>query len=353
MKTRKNNPGRSKNKTIKHTRKYTRETTQKKHSNSKGISQRNTKGISQKLIIGCHVSISPSILSGLHYLENINGNAAQIFLGSNRSASIKTKTKITPENIIDIRQFIRNRKITLLIHSIYLLNFCIALPNSGKVKYMHDNIQHDLHIGAAIGAKCVILHLGFRKELNTDIAIENLIANINKIILDMPDKIMLSLETSAGTGSQLGYTLEELATIWNGVKKHNTGTGTRTGKKVGICIDTAHIFVGGYAIDTIEGIKDYLERFNKMIGLENITNFHINDSRFPKNSRKDEHRGIGHGLLYPHPTNNKSLKYLKTFCQKRKIPLILETHGAGSDTEHGSHAHEHGYKWEIALMQNI
>jgi endonuclease IV len=82
-----------------------------------------THKLSNKLILGCHASITPSIIDGIKYVESINGNAMQIFLGNNRSASLKTKTKLTDEDIIKIKTYIHEKHITLIIHSIYLLNF--------------------------------------------------------------------------------------------------------------------------------------------------------------------------------------------------------------------------------------
>ena len=304
------------------------------------------KTLKSKLIIGCHVSISPDILSGIQWGESINANAVQIFLGSNRSASLKTKSKPTPEEITAIRKYISTSGIILIIHSIYLLNFCIAGPHSGRVKYMHENLQYDLHLGAKLGAKCVVLHLGFKKDLDSTTAIRNLTDNINKILDDKPPGIQLSIETSAGTGSQVGYTLEELGQIWKAIR-HN---GSRN---VGICIDTAHIFVSGYDISTLEGIKSYLNRFNNLIGWKYITNFHINDSRWGVGTRKDEHRGIGSGMIYHGKKGHESLEYLTRFCKTRRIPMILETHSAGSAISEGSHAGEHGYPWEIALFRNL
>lgn len=324
----------------------------KKSSSRKKFSKTITQTIKKSakyrkgLMIGCHASISPSVLDGIKYNESIDGNAVQIFLGSNRSASMKTKTKLTPIEIETIAKYIRQHKIFLIIHSIYLLNFCTALPTSGRVKYMHDNLQYDLHYGALLGAKCVVLHLGFRKDLPPQIAINNLIANLNKILEDKPVGIKLSLETSAGQGSQVGYTLEELQIIWNKIKHHGS-------KNVGICIDTAHIFVSGYDISTPTGIRVYLEKFDKLIGISYITNFHINDSRYPGGSKRDEHRGIGSGLIYNTPHGKRALKYIKAFCIKHKIPMILETHSAGSATSEGSHAGQHGYEWEIELIRKL
>jgi deoxyribonuclease-4 len=299
-----------------------------------------------RLIIGCHASITPSVLVGLQYAQSIGANAAQIFLGSNRSASMKTKTKFTQEDIKDIRNFLTTSKMILIIHTIYLLNLCKAPPSSGQMKWMHANIWHDMKYGAKLGAKCVVLHLGSRKEIPIQEALNNLISNINHILYKAPPGIQLSLETAAGAGSQVGYTLEELATIWKGVKHHRSN-------KIGICIDTAHIFVAGEDISTVEGIKDYMRRFNSLIGWGHITNFHINDSRYPLGSRHDEHRGIGHGLVYTKPPGMEALRWIKTFCQARKIPMILETHGSARVDSEGSRKGAHGYEWEIGMIRGL
>ena len=97
-----------------------------------------------KLKIGCHISITPSILDGIKYGESIGGNAFQIFMGSNRSASLKAKTKFEPNETNNIKNYISSNDLTLIIHSIYLLNFCSYPPTSGRIKYQHYNIQYDL-----------------------------------------------------------------------------------------------------------------------------------------------------------------------------------------------------------------
>ena len=321
--------------------------TKKVSSNlSRNLSRKTYKSLlhTNNLLLGCHVSISPSILDGIQWGNSIGANAIQIFLGSNRSASMKTKSKPSLDDIKSIRKYIKVSRITLIVHSIYLLNFCKAPASSGKVKYMHENIQYDLHLGSQIGAKSVILHMGFATDLERPLAIANLVDNLNKILDDKPNDIQLVIETAAGQGSQVGYTLEELAEIWSKVKHHGK-------HNIGICIDTAHIFVSGYDISSIDGIKSYLNKFNSLIGCENISAFHLNDSRWAMGSRKDEHRGIGSGMIFHSQQGKAALKYLVRFCIKQKIPIILETHSAGSPTSEGSFRGSRGYEWEIAMIK--
>jgi deoxyribonuclease-4 len=323
----------------------------KKKTQNKNISQtkkttRKT-GTNNQLHIGCHISITPSILDGIKYGESIGANAFQIFMGSNRSASLKTKTKLEPEECKEIKEYVSRNNLKLVIHSIYLLNFCSYPPSSGRIKYQHDNINYDLKYGALIGAKCVVLHIGFKNDLPEDEAMKNLIANINHISKHIPDGIMLSLETSACRGSEMGCTLEQLETIWKGIR-HNNKVGI---KKVGFVIDTAHLFSSGYDISNVNGITDYLKKFDKMIGLNNVCAFHINDAKYKLGAHKDEHMGIGSGTIFNTNSGMQSLNYIKQLCIKKKIPMILETHSAGKIDSEGSKGH--GYEYEIDLIKKL
>ncbi len=218
---------------------------------------------------------------------------------------------------------------TLIVHSIYLLNFAYFPPYSRRNQYAHDNLQHDLKYSALLGAKSVVLHFGFSVKdkiaITRENALDNMIANINHILSRAPKNITLALETSAGQGSQIGSTLEDIKYVWDGINLKY-----KKSQRVGICIDTAHIFVGGYDISNRDGMREYLDNFNKLIGVKHITNFHINDSRYDMGSRHDEHRGLQHGKIFKGDDGLDALKYLVDYSKKHKIPMILETHGAGS-----------------------
>jgi deoxyribonuclease-4 len=343
-----------------HTKKksYTKNNTRKsRHTNTKHTKTKQYK----HLKIGCHISITPSILDGIKYGESIGANAFQIFMGSNRSASLKTKTKFEPNETNEIQDYISRNNLTLIIHSIYLLNFCKYPPSSGRIKYQHDNIQYDLKYGKMIGAKCVVLHIGFKNDLTEDEALQNLILNINHIVKHMPDGITLALETSACRGSEMGCTLEQLSTIWEGIKHSNINSE----KKVGFVIDTAHIFSSGYDISRQSGINNYLKQFDNMIGLNNICVFHINDSKYKLGAKRDEHIGIGYGNIFNTNEGLKSLKTIKQLCIKKNIPMILETHSAGKkegnhNTEGIMYSKRHkdikgikGYEYEINLIKKL
>ena len=304
---------------------------------------------STKLKLGCHISISPSILDGIKYGESIGGNALQLFMGNKLSFSLKQKTKLEPDECKTIKNYVSRNNITLFIHSPYVLNFCKYPASSGRIQFQHDNIQYDLKYGSLIGAKCVVLHIGFKTKLTEEEALHNLVSNIVKIAKHMPKNITLGLETSACRGSEFGCSIEELKLIWDGIHKDNKNKSNKNIKNVGFIIDTAHIFVSGYDISTVSGITNYLNTFDKMIGFKYILGFHINDSRYDVGDKKDEHRGIGKGKIYNSPEGLKALAYIKHLCNKKNIPMILETHSAGSPEKEESKE----YEYEIDLIRKM
>ena len=321
--------------------------TKKSTKTKKSIKTKTSTKKSTKLKLGCHISVSPSILDGIKYGESIGGNALQIFMGNKLSFSLKQKTKLEPDECKTIKNYVSRNNITLFIHSPYVLNFCSYPSTSGRIQYQHDNIQYDLKYGSLIGAKCVVLHIGFKTKLSEEEALHNLVSNIIKISKHMPKNITLGLETSACRGSEFGCSIEELKLIWDGIHKDNKNV--KNIKNVGFIIDTAHIFVSGYDISTVSGIKNYLDTVDKMIGIKHILGFHINDSRYDVGEKKDEHRGIGKGKIYNSPEGLKALAYIKNLCNNTNIPMILETHSAGSPEKEESKE----YDYEIDLIRKM
>lgn len=284
-------------------------------------------------IIGCHSSIKKGVLEAVKYTDKIGGNATQIFLGSRESSSLTKKKQITDEEAVEIKKWLKANKHILIIHAVYTLNFCKFKPGDKKYKYVTDNLVWDLNMTEKIGGIGCVLHIGYQLDLSEKDAYENMAANV-KHVLDLTRKsapnTKIILETPAGKGTQIGTKLDEFGKLWEMCSE----------KRVGVCVDTAHIFSSGEDIRKKSGIKQYLENFDKIIGIENLTCFHINDSKAELNSRKDLHEGIGKGFIYNDKKggNLESLYELWKFSKKHQIPMILETHGAGfydSSTDNG------------------
>ena len=277
-------------------------------------------------LIGPHASISKGILNAIKYAEDIDGNTLQIFLGSNQSTSLKMKTKVSDEEIEDINKHLKKTKTILVIHTVYLLNFCNHPPSSPEIKYALDNLIFDIKLTARLGGIGCVLHIGYKKDLDEDEAYANMVENVKYAIDETKDcpSVKVILETPAGKGSQIGTSLEEFTRIWNAFPKSYHS-------RLGTCVDTAHIFSSGRDISSIEGTKKYFAEFDKLIGLKYLTVFHINDSKALCNSRKDQHEGLGDGHIYDKDKGGDllALKEIHTISLKHNIPMVLETHSGG------------------------
>ena len=299
----------------------------------------------KRCLIGPHVSISKGILNAIKYAEYIGGNTLQIFLGSNQTSSLKMKTKITEEQIEEVRQHLQRTKTVLVIHTVYLLNFCNHPPSHPGIQYALDNLIYDIKLTQKLGGIGCVLHLGYQKELDSDEAYKNMVDNVIHAIdktKDCPD-VKIILETPAGQGSQIATTLKDFAKVWNAFPKSYY-------PRLGSCVDTAHIFSAGRDISTVEGMKTYFKEYDKQIGLKNLTVFHINDSKVECNARKDKHEGLGDGYIYDKDKGGSllALKEIHSISLKYNIPMVLETHGGGY---YGATKDMGRYAQEIALFR--
>lgn len=279
--------------------------------------------------VGAHRSIAGGVLNTIkNTVEELKGNAIQIFNGSNRSAKLSSKTKLTPEQMKEIKKYVSDNDIYFVIHSIYLLNLC---RKGTTIKFMLDNLVKDIETANDIGAEAVVLHTGYQLNLDSEEAYQNMHDNVVDVI-ERTNNVLILLETPAGQGSQIATSLEDFAKLYNMFSsKHK--------KRLGICIDTAHIFAGGVDVSSDKLFKQYLRDFNRLIGTKVIKLFHINDSQKPLNSHRDLHENIGQGYIFEKKIS-LSLKYLAKFASKHNIPLILETKGDR-------------YKEEIDLLKHL
>lgn len=298
-----------------------------------------------KSYIGCHASISGGAIKGIQYVnQDLKGNAVQIFLGSSHSGSLKMKTKFTDDELAEIKKYCKDNDVFLVAHGAYVLNFSKHKPTSGAIQYAIDNLAHDLDISSKMGALGVVIHMGYKLDNDEEEAYQNFVGCVSKAIDNTPKGSLVILETAAGQGTQIATSLEDFAKLYHLFPN-------KYKKRLGICIDTCHTFSAGENISSLEGVKDFLNRFDKLIGSKNLVLFHINDSKQQLNSRKDQHQGIGFGYIYD---SNKggdlnALKYLTQYATKHNVPMILETHGGAS--KKGTEKNEGSFSEEINLLK--
>jgi deoxyribonuclease-4 len=313
-------------------------------------------------MIGAHSSISPSILQGIKYVHSLGGKTVQIFAGSNQSSSLKSKQNVSDKEAFEIKEYLRATGIYLSIHAIYLLNFCSFPPTSQRIQYAITNLKYDLELAERIGASTVVLHLGYQRNLTEEEAYDNMAENVINILRKTnatAPSVSLSLETPAGQGTQIATTIPEFSLLMRLIKdklntllKNNKITKSEyilCDKRLKICVDTAHIFSSGTDIRTPKVFKDYFKTISNEFGSRRISLIHLNDSKQPFNSRKDQHEGITDGTIFGTPKSKLSLKYLMKWSKKNKIPVVLETHKAGSPKNPDGDL----YAQEISFLSNI
>jgi len=197
----------------------------------------------------------------------------------------------------------------LFLHLPYLPN--LASPDSNYRKRSIRSIVTDLKRAEQIGAPYLIIHIGHRMKSSEEAAIEAVSEGINQAFERVKNSITLLLENTAGQGTEIGYTLEQLERIISGIDEE---------KRIGICLDVAHAFEAGYDLSKKEGIERTLESLDQRIGLERLHLLHLNDSKTPLGSRKDRHWHIGEGYI-----GKEGFRYLINHPSIRTLPGIMET----------------------------
>jgi apurinic endonuclease APN1 len=262
---------------------------------------------------------SKNILELIEKTEAIGGNILQIFLGNKTLTTLREKYILNNDEVNSIKKLLKDYKIKLYVHSILSLNYCNN-PYSARNKWATDNLIYDMNLCKKINGVGCVLHMGTYKTKKIDIPENECIRNfVNSliIILDESKKVPIILETPVNRENIICGTLEKMAQIYNLIPE-------KYRKRVKICIDTQHIFASGYDITTEQGINDYFDKFDNLIGLKNLALIHLNDSDKEFNSKIDRHAPIGFGYIFK-DSGIEGLKSIINIVVKNKIPIVLET----------------------------
>ena len=174
----------------------------------------------------------------------------------------------------------------LVIHANYLINLAAQQPmlRTRSIQAFHDELVR----GIALGAEFVVVHPGACGECKPDQAVRLAIESVKQAAKNLPaTSLRILLENTAGMGTALGARLEEIGEILNGLQS----------LQVGACLDTAHLFAAGYDIKSETGLASTLELIDRVIGLERVPVFHVNDSKIPLGGHVDRHEHIGKGKI--------------------------------------------------------
>jgi deoxyribonuclease-4 len=239
-----------------------------------------------------------SIAGGLHLafarIREVQGESLQIFLSNQRQW--KT-TPLTSEVVTEFRrQWEKNNHLPVAAHDSYLIN--LAAPDPQRA--------------AALGIPFLITHPGSHRGQGVEAGLERFVENMDRAITrSQTSTVMVLIENTAGQGTNLGSTFEEISFI---ISESQYGDG------LGVCFDTSHAFAAGYDIRTRVTYEDTLSTFDQIIGLKRLKFFHINDSKRPLDSRVDRHEHIGEGEI-----GLAGFRLLLNDPRFWQHPMVLET----------------------------
>ncbi len=251
----------------------------------------------------------------------IGANDFQFFTRNPRGGQAK------PLDLEDIRAFEEYRKengiLSVLAHAPYTMNACAK--DEGLRKFAKDTMLDDIMRLDNIEGALYNFHPGSHVQQGSDVGIQ-LITDMLNTVLTKEQKTTILLETMSGKGSEVGRTFEEIRAIIDKVELN---------EKLGVCLDTCHIYDGGY--DIVNDLDGVLDKFERVIGLDRLKAIHLNDSKNPFASHKDRHEKIGDGSL-----GIEAITRIINHPKLREIPFFLET---PNDID--------GYQKEIELLKGL
>lgn len=254
--------------------------------------------------IGAHVSIAKGFKKAAQISVDIGANTFQFFSRNPRGGNAKEFNEKDMAAFQDIRE--KNNFGKLLAHAPYTMN--LAAANEDTYEFAKMVIKEDVKRMDSIGVEYICFHPGSHVGSGVEEGTRKIIEGLNQAITG-DENITVLLETMSGKGTEIGRSFEELKAIIDGVE-HN--------ERIGVCMDTCHIFSAGYDIvNDLDGVLDELDR---IIGLDRLKTIHLNDSMMPFGKNKDRHAGIGEGEI-----GMKALLEVVNHPKLREIPFFLET----------------------------
>jgi len=214
----------------------------------------------------------------------------------------------------------------IAVHASYLVN--LAGPAEDLFERSVALLAHELALAPDYGARFVNVHIGSHKGAGVEAGVARVADGVARVLAGIPggvetpvgssDALLLVLENSAGSGDGIGATLEELEAIFEAVAALGVPA-----DRLGLCLDTAHLWGAGYDMATAEGVDELVEALAARIGLERLVMIHLNDSKATRGSRLDRHEHLGAGEV----GEGAGLARLLTHPALAHVAYFLETPG--------------------------
>lgn len=261
-----------------------------------------------KIKLGCHVGMAGKemFLASAKEAASYGANVFMLYTGAPQNTRRKDISEL---NIEAGWEYARQHGIEeIVVHAPYIINLANTVkPETYELAV--EFLEKEIIRTAAMRSRIMVLHPGSHVNAGVEAGIAQVIKGLNTVFNQNDDDVYIALETMAGKGSEVGRTFEELKAIYDGVDKKD---------RLRVCFDTCHVNDAGY--DIVNHYDEVFEEFDKVIGLDQIAVFHINDSMNPLGAHKDRHANIDKGSI-----GYETLHRLVHDERFIDVPKILET----------------------------
>lgn len=261
-----------------------------------------------KIKLGCHVGMAGKemFLASAKEAASYGANVFMLYTGAPQNTRRKDISEL---NIEAGWEYARQHGIEeIVVHAPYIINLANTVkPETYELAV--EFLEKEIIRTAAMRSRIMVLHPGSHVNAGVEAGIAQVIKGLNTVLNQNDDDVYIALETMAGKGSEVGRTFEELKAIYDGVDKKD---------RLRVCFDTCHVNDAGY--DIVNHYDEVFEEFDKVIGLDKIAVFHINDSMNPLGAHKDRHANIDKGSI-----GYETLHRLVHDERFIDVPKILET----------------------------
>lgn len=261
--------------------------------------------------LGCHLSIAKGFPAAIDAAASLEINALQIFSHS------PSMWRMPPIPAPTAKAFRSRRAASgvedVFIHAMYLLN--LASPDEALFERSIAALIDEAQRAAVLGIDAVVTHLGAHRGSGISEGIRRVTAALDRVlhapVFTARPEMRLLLEDTAGAGTTVGTSFDELGAILDGLTDSN---------RVGICLDTCHAFAAGYPLAPREQLEKTVAAFDRTVGLSRLRLVHLNDSQAPFGSHRDRHAHIGQGTI-----GEAGFSLLINHPALLALPFILET----------------------------
>ncbi len=254
------------------------------------------------------MSIGGGVHMAIERACSINCTAMQMFVKNNMQWFARPLTREEIFSFIQHRE--RDQLLSIFAHANYLINLAATNPQ------FHANsiraLSEELTRADQLDLPFLVLHPGAHRGAGEEAGLEKIIASIDRVFRKVPNvKTRIALETTAGQGSCLGHSFEQVHYIIDNVREP---------ERLAVCLDTAHVFAAGYDIGSEPATRRMFREFDRVVGLDRLAAIHLNDSKTACGSRVDRHEHIGRGKI-----GLAAFRLIMRDRRLRRIPKVLET----------------------------